>query len=1204
MHTWTRTNWLGVVVGTAGLLMLWAVDLRADEPKAKGPDPGLPPWQRLLTGADARHANELQERIDALYDKGAFAEAVEPAEKLWRLRQRQQGADHWETADAQRQMQTLQAVAGKPSEQRRALAQAAVQSRQAQELYVRGRYREEEPLRQQLLTTLRQILGEGHPDTAGAYNNLALCQENQGRYSQAELNYERALAIARKALGEDHPHTGTAYSNLALCQHSQGRYGQAERSCERALAIARKALGEGHFQTATGYNNLALCQESQGRYGEAERGYERALAIHRKALGEDHPRTATAYHNLAGCRQAQGRYAQAEQGHERALAIRRQALGEGHPDTAQAYSGLAGCQRAQGRYGPAELGYGRALAIYEKALGEDHPDTAAAYSGLALCQQDQGRYGQAEQGLERALAIVRKALGEDHPQTATAWANLALCQYAQGRYAQAERGFERALAIRRRALGEGHPDTAAAYDNLAACQYSQGRYAQAEQGCERALAITQKALGEEHPDTAGAYINLAACQRVQGRDARAEELLARAADAFRAARLRVTGAGLGRAAFASANTPLPPLAAVLARNGKPEQAWERWEEGLGRGSGDELAARLRRTPAERQRQTELLARLDQTDRRLQALAGPKPAPDHEQQRKDLLTQQRQALDGLHALAQELERKYGVAEGQVLSLAQVQARLAADTALVGWVDLKREPKAVDPKKDHWGVVLRCQGPPAWVRLPGSGPQGAWTKDDDQLPGRLVKALARAPGAGAADWQARAKQLANQRLEPLAGHLAARDGLPAVRHVVVLPSDKMDGVPLGVLDSRYTTSRAPSASWYAHLRALARPKSEGLLAVADPVFKRPDAPPPPLPPGGILLTLVAPGSNAAKAGLKPGDVLLRYDQTRLNRRADLKPRPEADDPKASVEVEVWRDGKSFTRKLGPGKLGVLLADEPAPEALSKRRQQDRLLAARGPDGQGWRELPGTRAEAAALARLFAAAKQPVTLLADADASEPRLAGLGKSGELGRFRYLHLATHGTYDPRFPLQSGVILSQPARPEVAPPELGRYVFDGELTAAEVLENWQLDAELVTLSACETGLGKHERGEGFLGFAQAVLLAGGRSVCLSLWEVDDAATALLMERLYQNLLGQRPGLKGPLPKARALAEAQAWLRTLPRAEAVRQAARLTGGVARGKGRPARPLLPPVPEPAPGQAEQPPYVHPYYWAAFVLIGDPD
>ena len=149
-----------------------------------------------------------------------------------------------------------------------------------------------------------------------------------------------------------------------------------------------------------------------------------------------------------------------------------------------------------------------------------------------------------------------------------------------------------------------------------------------------------------------------------------------------------------------------------------------------------------------------------------------------------------------------------------------------------------------------------------------------------------------------------------------------------------------------------------------------------------------------------------------------------------------------------------------------------------------------------------------------------------------------------------------------------------------------------------------MKAELVTLSACETALGRDAGGEGFVGFTQALLMSGARSVCLSLWKVDDTAAALLMQRFYANLLGRRPGLSGPMPKAEALREAKVWLRGLRRAEALALTAELSGGIERSKGGQARqPTELAATIPSGGDNDQP-YAHPHFWAAFVLAGDPD
>ena len=167
----------------------------------------------------------------------------------------------------------------------------------------------------------------------------------------------------------------------------------------------------------------------------------------------------------------------------------------------------------------------------------------------------------------------------------------------------------------------------------------------------------------------------------------------------------------------------------------------------------------------------------------------------------------------------------------------------------------------------------------------------------------------------------------------------------------------------------------------------------------------------------------------------------------------------------------------------------------------------------------------------------------------------------------------------------------------------------GFLRLADLLGKWggKLEGtELVTLSACRTALGPMEAGEGFVALTWGFLYAGADAVIASLWQVDDTATTLLMTRMYENILGafretrETPGHSfppgQPLPKAQALHEAKRWLRNLDTATARKLAA---DHYVPPRTRGAR--FVPV-EPASSDGTDRPYADPFYWGAFILIGD--
>jgi CHAT domain-containing protein len=158
----------------------------------------------------------------------------------------------------------------------------------------------------------------------------------------------------------------------------------------------------------------------------------------------------------------------------------------------------------------------------------------------------------------------------------------------------------------------------------------------------------------------------------------------------------------------------------------------------------------------------------------------------------------------------------------------------------------------------------------------------------------------------------------------------------------------------------------------------------------------------------------------------------------------------------------------------------------------------------EGNAIMPLPGTADEIQSLYRLFAASKKPAELILGPVASEKKL----KSSKLSDYQYIHLATHGFVNEESPELSGLLLAQ----DTSEQDEDNVLYMGELY------NLNINADLVTLSACETGLGKIIEGEGVVGLTRALTFAGARNILVSLWKVNDASTAELMINFYKTLL--------------------------------------------------------------------------------------
>lgn len=168
---------------------------------------------------------------------------------------------------------------------------------------------------------------------------------------------------------------------------------------------------------------------------------------------------------------------------------------------------------------------------------------------------------------------------------------------------------------------------------------------------------------------------------------------------------------------------------------------------------------------------------------------------------------------------------------------------------------------------------------------------------------------------------------------------------------------------------------------------------------------------------------------------------------------------------------------------------------------------------PDRDNLDDLPGTENEVNTIANLFSPNNVSVAKFGEANEE------LVKSGSLGKFKFLHFATHGIVDETDPELSRIFLQSGKQD------------DGNLFAGEIY-NLRLNADLTVLSACQTGLGKLSRGEGVIGLSRALVYAGSKNIMVSFWSVADESTAQLMTDFYKNLLDKKQNFRETLQRAK------------------------------------------------------------------------
>ncbi len=348
-------------------------------------------------------------------------------------------------------------------------------------------------------TVIRSSLyGENSSEVANGFVNIGIMMNKKGLFDSAQYYINKGLIIKIAENGENSVDVAKCYNTLGVLNFYKGNYIEAERYFIKSIEIRKNIFGIDHPLTADGYNNLGGTLEKEGKYKDALEAHLRAIEIRKNRLPPNHPNVALSYNNIGIVYSKMGEYEISNQYYQKALEIRKRILAPDHIDFAQTYTNMAvncletgDCENAMKLFREAET-------IIFKVYGYDHPKTSDALNNMGSAFHCLGRFDSAFVYFNKALEIRKKLnipIG-----IANSYNNIGACYKEKGDYDLALSYYQQAVEIIKTTFGYEHADLASEYNNISEAYLLKKDYDNAYEYVQRARNIIVSQSTEKNTD--------------------------------------------------------------------------------------------------------------------------------------------------------------------------------------------------------------------------------------------------------------------------------------------------------------------------------------------------------------------------------------------------------------------------------------------------------------------------------------------------------------------------------------------------------------------------------------------------------------------------------------------------------------------------------------------------------------------------------